>query len=71
LPEIISELVDEPDAHPDEPGSKGPASSPIILIAAAIANAIRATGANVRRLPISREEMLRAREAVSTRGRKA
>jgi CO/xanthine dehydrogenase Mo-binding subunit len=65
LPEIISELIDEPDAHLTNLGSKGLGEPPIVPTAAAIANAIRdATGANVRRLPISREEMLRAlREA--------
>jgi len=61
VPEIISELIDEPDAHLTNLGSKGLGEPPIVPTAAAIANAIRdATGANVRRLPISREEMLRA-----------
>jgi CO/xanthine dehydrogenase Mo-binding subunit len=65
VPEIISELVDEPDSHLTNLGSKGLGEPPIVPTAAAIANAIRdATGADVRRLPISREEMLRAlREA--------
>jgi xanthine dehydrogenase YagR molybdenum-binding subunit len=65
VPEIVSELVDEPDRHLTNLGSKGLGEPPIIPTAAAIANAIRdATGADVRRLPISREEMLRAlREA--------
>jgi len=65
VPEIVSELVDEPDAHLTNLGSKGLGEPPIIPTAAAIANAIRdATGADVRRLPITREEMLRAlREA--------
>jgi xanthine dehydrogenase YagR molybdenum-binding subunit len=65
MPEIVSELVDEPDAHLTNLGSKGLGEPPIVPTAAAIANAIRdATGADVRRLPISREEMLRAlREA--------
>ena len=46
-------------------GSKGLGEPPIIPVAAAIANAIRdATGAEIRSLPITREEMLRAlREA--------
>jgi CO/xanthine dehydrogenase Mo-binding subunit len=65
VPEIVSELVDEPDLHLTNLGSKGLGEPPIIPTAAAIANAIRdATGADVRQLPISREEMLRAlREA--------
>ncbi|HZP72654.1 MAG TPA: xanthine dehydrogenase family protein molybdopterin-binding subunit [Gaiellaceae bacterium] len=67
VPEIVSELVDEPDPHLTNLGSKGLGEPPIVPIAAAIANAIRdATGADVRRLPISREEMLRAlREAAA------
>jgi xanthine dehydrogenase YagR molybdenum-binding subunit len=65
VPEIVSELVDEPDTHLTNLGSKGLGEPPIIPVAAAIANAIRdATGADVRSLPITREEMLRAlREA--------
>ena len=68
VPEIVSELVDEPDLHLTNLGSKGLGEPPIIPTAAAIANAIRdATGADVRQLPISREEMLRAlREAEAT-----
>jgi xanthine dehydrogenase YagR molybdenum-binding subunit len=65
VPEIVCELIDEPDAHLTNLGSKGLGEPPIVPTAAAIANAIRdATGADVRRLPITREEMLRAlREA--------
>jgi CO/xanthine dehydrogenase Mo-binding subunit len=65
VPEIVAEFVDEPDAHLTNLGSKGLGEPPIIPTAAAIANAIRdATGADVRSLPIDREEMLRAlREA--------
>jgi xanthine dehydrogenase YagR molybdenum-binding subunit len=65
VPEIISELIDEPDAQLTNLGSKGLGEPPIIPTAAAISNAIRdATGAEVHQLPISREEMLRAlREA--------
>ena len=65
VPEIVSELIDTPDAHLTNLGSKGLGEPPIIPTAAAIANAIRdATGADVRQLPITREEMLRAlREA--------
>ncbi len=65
VPEIVTELVDIPDPHLTNLGSKGLGEPPIVPTAAAIANAIRdATGADVRSLPISREEMLRAlREA--------
>ncbi len=65
VPEIVCELLDEPDEHLTNLGSKGLGEPPIVPVAAAIANAIRdATGADVRRLPITREEMLRAlREA--------
>src|SRR3954462_10862211 len=65
VPEIVTELVDTPDEHLTNLGSKGLGEPPIVPTAAAIANAIRdATGADVRSLPIPREEMLRAlREA--------
>jgi xanthine dehydrogenase YagR molybdenum-binding subunit len=61
VPEIVGELVDIPDEQLTNLGSKGLGEPPIIPVAAAIANAIRdATGADVRSLPISREEMLAA-----------
>jgi CO/xanthine dehydrogenase Mo-binding subunit len=61
VPEIVTDLVDVPDPHLTNLGAKGLGEPPIIPTAAAIANAIRdATGADVRSLPISREEMLRA-----------
>ena len=61
VPEIVCDLVDEPDAHLTNLGSKGLGEPPIVPTAAAIANAIRdATGADVRELPITREQMLRA-----------
>ena len=65
MPEIVCEFVDEPDAHLTNLGAKGLGEPPIVPVAAAIANAIRdATGADVRSLPITREEMLAAlREA--------
>jgi CO/xanthine dehydrogenase Mo-binding subunit len=73
VPEIVSELIDEPDPHLTNLGSKGLGEPPIIPTAAAIANAIRdATGADVRSLPITREEMLRAlREAEAKERREA
>ncbi len=70
VPEIVCEFVDEPDAHLTNLGSKGLGEPPIVPTAAAIANAIRdATGANVRSLPITREEMLRALREAQERAR--
>jgi CO/xanthine dehydrogenase Mo-binding subunit len=70
VPEIVSELIDVPDAHLTNLGSKGLGEPPIVPTAAAIANAIRdATGADVRSLPISREEMLRALREAGERDR--
>src|SRR5213078_2158192 len=65
VPEIVTELLDVPDRHLTNLGAKGLGEPPIVPVAAAIANAIRdATGADIRSLPITREEMLRAlREA--------
>ena len=65
VPEIVTDLIDRPDEHLTNLGSKGLGEPPIIPTSAAIANAIRdATGASIRSLPITREEMLRAlREA--------
>jgi CO/xanthine dehydrogenase Mo-binding subunit len=61
VPEIVTDLVDIPDEHLTNLGAKGLGEPPIIPVAAAIANAIRdATGADIRSLPITREEMLRA-----------
>ena len=72
VPEIVSELLDIPDEHLTNLGSKGLGEPPIVPTAAAIANAIRdATGADVRSLPITREEMLRAlREAAERKQEK-
>jgi xanthine dehydrogenase YagR molybdenum-binding subunit len=73
VPEIVVDLLDIPDEHLTNLGSKGLGEPPIVPTAAAIANAIRdATGADVRSLPISREEMLRAlREAREREKREA
>jgi CO/xanthine dehydrogenase Mo-binding subunit len=61
VPEIVVELLDIPDEHLTNLGSKGLGEPPIVPTAAAIVNAIRdATGADVRSLPVTREEMLRA-----------
>ena len=71
VPEIVSELIDEPDPHLTNLGSKGLGEPPIVPTAAAIANAIRdATGAEVHELPVSREEMLRALRAARERERR-
>jgi xanthine dehydrogenase YagR molybdenum-binding subunit len=70
VPEIVTELIDEPDAQLTNLGAKGIGEPPIIPVAAAIANAIRdATGADIRSLPISREEMLRALAEAKERSR--
>jgi xanthine dehydrogenase YagR molybdenum-binding subunit len=70
VPEIVTDLIDVPDKHLTNLGAKGLGEPPIVPTAAAIANAIRdATGADVRSLPISREEMLRALEEARKRER--
>jgi xanthine dehydrogenase YagR molybdenum-binding subunit len=65
VPEIVVDLLDIPDEHLTNLGSKGLGEPPIVPTAAAIVNAIRdATGAKVHSLPVTREQMLRAlREA--------
>ena len=71
VPEIVTELVDVPDEHLTNLGSKGLGEPPIVPVAAAIANAIRdATGAEVRQLPITREELLRALHEAAERDRR-
>jgi xanthine dehydrogenase YagR molybdenum-binding subunit len=71
VPEIVTDLVDIPDEHLTNLGAKGLGEPPIVPTAAAIANAIRdATGADVRSLPISREEMLRALQEARERERR-
>ena len=70
VPEIITDLLDVADPHLTNLGAKGLGEPPIVPTAAAIANAIRdATGADVRSLPITREEMLRALEEARKRTR--
>jgi CO/xanthine dehydrogenase Mo-binding subunit len=71
VPEIVTDLIDVPDKHLTNLGAKGLGEPPIVPTAAAIANAIRdATGADVRSLPITREEMLRALEEARKKERK-
>jgi xanthine dehydrogenase YagR molybdenum-binding subunit len=70
VPEIVTELIDVPDPHLTNLGSKGLGEPPIIPVAAAIANAIRdATGADIRALPITHEEMLQALREAEARTR--
>jgi xanthine dehydrogenase YagR molybdenum-binding subunit len=72
LPEIVTDLIDVPDEHLTNLGAKGLGEPPIIPTAAAIANAIRdATGAEIRSLPITRDEMLRALEEAKEKTRGA
>ena len=72
VPEIVVDLLDIPDEHLTNLGSKGLGEPPIVPTAAAIVNAIRdATGADVRSLPVTREEMLRALREASERERKS
>jgi len=72
VPEIVTELIDVPDAQLTSLGSKGIGEPPIIPVAAAIANAIRdATGADIRSLPITRAEMLRALAEAKEKTREA
>jgi xanthine dehydrogenase YagR molybdenum-binding subunit len=70
VPEIVVDLLDIPDEHLTNLGSKGLGEPPIVPTAAAIVNAIRdATGADVRSLPVTREEMLRALAEARETGR--
>jgi xanthine dehydrogenase YagR molybdenum-binding subunit len=70
VPEIVCELLDEPDTQLTNLGAKGLGEPPIVPVAAAIANAIRdATGADVRSLPITRGEMLGALSDVRRKAR--
>ncbi len=72
VPEMVVDLLDIPDEHLTNLGSKGLGEPPIVPTAAAIVNAIRdATGADVRSLPVTREEMLRALAEARERNRLA
>jgi xanthine dehydrogenase YagR molybdenum-binding subunit len=72
VPEMVVDLLDIPDEHLTNLGSKGLGEPPIVPTAAAIVNAIRdATGADVRSLPVTREEMLRALDEARERERLA
>jgi xanthine dehydrogenase YagR molybdenum-binding subunit len=72
VPEVVVDLLDIPDEHLTNLGSKGLGEPPIVPTAAAIVNGIRdATGADVRALPVTRDEMLRALEEARERERLA
>jgi CO/xanthine dehydrogenase Mo-binding subunit len=72
VPEIVVDLLDLPDEHLTNLGAKGLGEPPIVPTAAAVANAIRdATGADVRSLPLNREEVLRALRSARERERVA
>ena len=58
VPEIVTDLVDVPDAHLTNLGSKGLGEIGIVGVAAAIANAVyHATGKRVRDLPITLDKL--------------
>ena len=61
VPEIVTELLDIPDAHLTNLGSKGLGEPPIVPTAAAIANAIAdACGVRLFELPLTAEKIYRA-----------
>ncbi len=61
VPEIVSELIDVPDPHLTNLGSKGLGEPPIVPTAAAIANAFaHATGRRAAALPLTPARVLEA-----------
>jgi xanthine dehydrogenase YagR molybdenum-binding subunit len=61
VPEIITEMIDRPDNHVNNIGSKGVGEPPIIPSAPAIANAIAdAIGIRIKELPITKDKILGA-----------
>ncbi|OGP72250.1 MAG: hypothetical protein A2W09_05735 [Deltaproteobacteria bacterium RBG_16_50_11] len=59
-PDIVTEMVDRPDLHVNNIGSKGVGEPPIIPSAPAIANAIaNAMGARIKELPITKDKILK------------
>ena len=61
VPGTLSTVIIENGDGPGPMGSKGMAQTTIVVVAPAVANAIRdAVGANVRDLPITPEKILRA-----------
>jgi CO/xanthine dehydrogenase Mo-binding subunit len=68
-PEIVSEMIDRPDVHANNLGSKGIGEPPIIPTSPAIANAIAdALGIRFKELPITREKILEALSGKSFAG---
>jgi xanthine dehydrogenase YagR molybdenum-binding subunit len=61
VPDIVTEMLDRPDPHVNNLGSKGVGEPPIIPSAPAIANAIaNAIGIRIKELPIPKDKILRA-----------
>jgi len=61
IPEILPEMLDHPDPHVNNLGSKGVGEPPIIPTAPAIANAVAdAIGVRFKDLPITKEKILKA-----------
>jgi len=61
VPEIVTDLVDVPDAHLTNLGSKGLGEPPIIPTAAAVANAVaNAIGVRLRHVPMTPARVLEA-----------
>lgn len=61
---IESEMIDRPDAHVNNLGSRGVGEPPIIPTAPAVANAIAdALGIRIKDLPITRDKILKALSA--------
>ncbi|MCI2430689.1 molybdopterin-dependent oxidoreductase, partial [Candidatus Acetothermia bacterium] len=61
IPEIVFEMVDQPDPRANNLGVKGVGEPPIIPTAAAIANAVAdAIGVRISELPITRDKVLKA-----------
>ena len=60
-PDMVTEMIDRPDPHVNNLGSRGVGEPPIIPTAPAIANAIAdAIGVRIKELPITREKILKA-----------
>ncbi len=61
VPQIIHEMIDDPDLRANNLGVKGVGEPPIIPTAAAIANAVAdAIGVRIYELPITKDKVLQA-----------